>query len=744
MNRNAFAVAFAIGLVAVAWVGAGFVGASWLALAMTCAIAAVYVLGAFELQQFRAASATLAAALDDAALPCAPAEASEAASALSSWLARLHPSLQHPVRQRIEGARAGLPAPALTPYLVGLLVMLGMLGTFLGMVVTFKGAVFALEGSTDLQAIRAALAAPIKGLGLSFGTSVAGVAASAMLGLMSALSRRERLALSSLLDSRIATKLRPFSEAFLRVAQREQTDAQALQALQAVQAQGQALPAVVQALQTLADGIERRQQQLGEQLLAQQSTFHREASAAYAELAQSVGRSLQDSLSASARIAGDSLQPVLQSALSEIAAEVQRAQRHLAEATQAQFDGLSDRFADTARTVSEGWTTALQTHAQTSTHTSAQLGRTLQAFTDTFAQRAEALVADVAQAAARSQAAQADAEQRKLDAWMQALATQSAQLGTEWQRLGVQTAQQQEAICQALQVSARDAAERTRVQASQTLHDIAQLLNQSQALVQSRAAAEAQWAAQHGERMDQLASLWRTELAALRAEESARGDAAVARLGELQSAVTQHLATLGTALEAPMTRLLQTAAEVPQSASEVIAQLRTEMAQISARDTQSLQERAEVMGQIRTLLDAIHRTSGEQRASIEALAASATSVMDQASRQFADTLGTQASKTEHLAAHVVSSAIELSSLGEAFRHGVQTFTTTNDKLAEGLQRLESAIQQSMARSDEQLAYYVAQAREVIDLSISAQQGIVEDLRQLRGASTASAAAGGAA
>ena len=49
-----------------------------------------------------------------------------------------------------------------------------------------------------------------------------------------------------------------------------------------------------------------------------------------------------------------------------------------------------------------------------------------------------------------------------------------------------------------------------------------------------------------------------------------------------------------------------------------------------------------------------------------------------------------------------------------------------------LQSVEGAINQSMARSDEQLAFYVAQAREVIDLSISAQQGIVEDLRKLRG------------
>ena len=70
---------------------------------------------------------------------------------------------------------------------------------------------------------------------------------------------------------------------------------------------------------------------------------------------------------------------------------------------------------------------------------------------------------------------------------------------------------------------------------------------------------------------------------------------------------------------------------------------------------------------------------------------------------------------------------------------MQAFSDTNGQLAAGLQRLEATLQQSMARSDEQLAYYVAQAREVIDLSISAQQGIVEDLRQLR-----PALAGGAA
>jgi Holliday junction resolvasome RuvABC endonuclease subunit len=61
---------------------------------------------------------------------------------------------------------------------------------------------------------------------------------------------------------------------------------------------------------------------------------------------------------------------------------------------------------------------------------------------------------------------------------------------------------------------------------------------------------------------------------------------------------------------------------------------------------------------------------------------------------------------------------------------VGTFSEANDKLIANLQRIEAAMDKSMARSDDQLAYYVAQAREVIDLSIMSQKEIVEELRQL--------------
>jgi hypothetical protein len=44
----------------------------------------------------------------------------------------------------------------------------------------------------------------------------------------------------------------------------------------------------------------------------------------------------------------------------------------------------------------------------------------------------------------------------------------------------------------------------------------------------------------------------------------------------------------------------------------------------------------------------------------------------------------------------------------------------------------------MLRSDEQLAYYVAQAREIIDLSLMSQKEIFEELRQLPGKQALSA------
>ncbi len=171
----------------------------------------------------------------------------------------------------------------------------------------------------------------------------------------------------------------------------------------------------------------------------------------------------------------------------------------------------------------------------------------------------------------KAHAEQALADQQKQAAWTQGLESMATALGEEWQRAGAGTLARQQAVCQALEDTAGAITERLGQQASRAQDDITRLLARSEELVGARVASEARWMQQQGERMEQLATLWRTGLAALRDAEAARGQAAVERLGELQAALAGHLATLGAALENPLNRLLQTASEVPQAAAAVIA-----------------------------------------------------------------------------------------------------------------------------------------------------------------------------
>jgi hypothetical protein len=287
-----------------------------------------------------------------------------------------------------------------------------------------------------------------------------------------------------------------------------------------------------------------------------------------------------------------------------------------------------------------------------------------------------------------------------------------------------------------------------REQVESLQQGVARLLDESRAQnaqhAQTRDEAEARWLQQHGERMDALAQLWRTEVGALRAQESQRGDAAVQRLGELEAAVTRHLATLGAALEAPITRLLHTASEVPQAAAGVITQLREEMNRVAQRDNLALQERALLLERLGALVGSLEQASGEQRTAIEAMVASATSVLEQSHTRFSQALEAQAGQASGVAAQATASSVELAAVADAFGESVRLFQASHEKLTDTLQRVEAALQKSTARSDEQLAYYVAQAREVIDLSIASQQGLVDSLRQLKGKDRPSPVAEGVA
>lgn len=782
MKKHAFPIAFGLGILAVVWVAATVAGTHLLVLVMTAVIAAVYAIGALELHRYRGDTAALSKALTEV-----PADLQD----LGIWLQRVPDSLRHAVRQRIEGERSALPGPTLTPYLLGLLVMLGMLGTFLGMVVTLNGAVFALEGSSSVQGMRAAFSEPIRGLGLAFGTSVAGVATSAMLGLMSSLSRRERGQTSQTLDGLIGSGLRPFSLAHQRT-----------ETFKALQLQSQMLPAVVEQLHMLMTQMERHSQQLGERLLSNQEHFHREAQTVYTKLAHSVDASLRSSLSESMQVASDSIRPVVQTTLADMASQAQAMHARLEASSREQLASLQQQFNTSASSVAHTWTAALARHEQASTAVLEGVQRTLQQLSQSFDVRSKDLVAAVRSAWAEQQAQQGHADQQKLEAWKASLQDMANSLQAQWHGTGAQTLAQQQQICdtltqtalavtgqvqsqaqhtlegiqriQDLQASSdaqrlagwqgsleamaaqlqqqwQSAADRTLAQQQQvsdalsqtasqirqdseshstrTLAEITRLLASSEELVRARVAAEAEAAAQHTRRAEELATLLRDELSALRTQEAERGQAAVARLAELQTAVTQHLSTLGTALEGPIARLIETASEAPKAAAEVIGQLRQEISVSVARDNALLEERTRILGTLSTLLDAIQHASSEQRGVIDALVNSSQLTLSQASAEFQHQVAAESVKLGEIAAQVTASAVDMASLGETFAFAVRSFNDTNEKLMANLQGIEVALAKSMARSDEQLAYYVAQAREIIDLSIGSQKDVLEALQQ---------------
>ena len=180
---------------------------------------------------------------------------------------------------------------------------------------------------------------------------------------------------------------------------------------------------------------------------------------------------------------------------------------------------------------------------------------------------------------------------------------------------------------------------------------------------------------------------------------------------------------------AEVTRLMQTAAEAPKAAADVIGQLRQELSASMARDNSLLEERSRIMETLGALLDAINHASTEQRSAIDALVATSAELLERVGGQFAAKVESEAGKLVEIGASVAGGALEVASLGEAFGHAVQLFADSNEKMMAALQRIEGGLAKSLTRSDEQLAYYVAQAREVIELSILSQKKMVDDLQR---------------
>ncbi len=501
-------VVFLAGLAVVGWIGAGYAGTNPLALAVTLLIGVCYLAGALELLRYQQATTSLDKAVSGLA---------EAPGNLGSWLDQVPAGLRNAVRLRIEGERVGLPGPSLTPYLVGLLVLLGMLGTFLGMVVTLRGTGLALESSTDLAAIRASLAAPVKGLGFAFGTSIAGVATSAMLGLLAALCRRERVQAAQLLDAKAATTLRVYSQSY----QREESFKLLQRQAEVMQRQADAMPALVGQLQAMMKSMEQQSQTLNDRQLASQDAFQGKAEAAYARLAAAMEASMKDSVAQSARSAGEALQPVVQATMDSLSRETASLQDTVTQAVQRQLEGLTaglqaatsdvagiwreavagqqraseamaqdlraslDRFAQTfeqrssdlldgvsarleasSGNLSQAWTDALSRQQQAGEKLAGDNLQALTAAAASFEQHSASLLRTLNQSHAALQSELASRDQQRLSAWTETLGAMGATLRQAWEQSGAQAAARQQEINDTLAQTARDVASQASAQAA--------------------------------------------------------------------------------------------------------------------------------------------------------------------------------------------------------------------------------------------------------------------------------------
>ncbi|MFM0516447.1 MULTISPECIES: DUF802 domain-containing protein [Caballeronia] len=747
MPRNLLnIVVFSIGLAAVLGIGIAYIASNAIAFAVTLVIAGCYLAGAAELRRYQQITGSLEQAV---------AQLASAPRSFVVWLDSLHPSLRNAVRLRVEGERAALPGPVLAPYLVGLLVLLGMLGTLLGMVATLRGTGTALQSASDLTAIRASLSAPVTGLGFAFGTSIAGVATSAMLGLLSALCRRERLHVTQQLDVKIATTLRAFTQAH----QREET-------FKLLQLQTELMPKLVDRLQSMTIAIEQQSLAASERQIAGQDAFHAKAETSYRRLATSVELSLKQSVADSARAASAALQPVMQATMDGIAREVTALHGSVEHAVARQLEGLSSGFEASSAKVAEIWSESLSKHAQSSAALVGEMGISLDRFTQAFDQRATHLVEGVSahmdrvsgglEASVAKHEQSSDALVARMDASMAQFAQtfearSSGLIDDVSARLETATGNMSQTWRDALEQHARTSEQSAAQNQNALTAAAASFERHAASLVQSVDRSHADLRVELAQHADERLATWSGALdtiaVSLREQWQQTSAVAADRQKDICDALAQTAHDMSaqsqahaSATIAEIERLVQAASEAPKAAAEVVAEMRQKLSDSMVRDTAMLDERSRLLATVETLLDAVNHASNEQRAAIDALVDTSATLLQRVGTQFTGTVETEAGKLGAMAAQVTASAVEMASLSDAFGAAVQSFGASNDKLVAHLERIETALDKSLARSDEQLAYYVAQAKEVIDLSMMSQKQIVEDLQHIAGQRVAGARA----
>ncbi|MBT6179609.1 MAG: hypothetical protein HOI23_20385 [Deltaproteobacteria bacterium] len=633
-------------IIITALIGAGIIGRmayiyagnDYVALGVTLLIAIGFGLGLAEINRFMKQLGGWRLACDAVAKDeSSPEEALEQAPK----------SVFHYLKMRLSGQYSTLPQLSLTPFLVGLMVMLGLLGTFLGLVETLQGARDALTGSTELETVRMGLAAPIQGLSRAFGTSVAGVTASALLGFLLVSVRRETTALQYELDYLLAGPLVSLSL----------VGRQTL-ALDSLTRHVENLPTTTQALG-----------QVGENLNEMSVTFQQMQTQSAAETANLLSQTAKDVRETMSQGVGESitqaaqtLDPVLSSALKQAKEQAQH-----------QF---------------EQWNTTLKTDEQN---------------------RAQA-IANTLESAMQEQLAAFRATMNDV--------LEEAQANTQNGSQAVTT----------LLNSTRETMENF---SGESRHQFVMLEEQLGNLRAAIAHADVETVSHLEGQIGTITGAITTAFNQLDEGQKERTQQLFGELGRLDAVVQEHLSLLGEGLEAPLTKVIETAAEAPKSVSKMLETLDTRLEERLERENSLLQDRQDLMDAMRLATEAVQKSTEQQGTTLEELVSNCDNQMSGMRERANEELMKAREQLEQSASMIATGGVEMTAVASMFTTAVEDYRKSNDTLMEGLVSIQEALNHSGERSNDQLSMYVDQAREIIDQSIISQKEMFDALREMR-------------
>ena len=642
---------FQIRLILTAFIGAAIIGRMAyiyaghdpVALSVTLLIGIGFGVGLFEIRQFmnqlgtwRGTCRTLNQSEDDAQVT----------------LDKAPVLVGHYLKVKLNGQYATLPQLTLTPFLVGLMVMLGLLGTFLGLVETLQGARDALTGSTELETVRIGLAAPIQGLSRAFGTSVAGVAASALLGFLLVSVRRETGSLQQDLDHLLAGPL-----ASLSLVARQTV------ALDLLTRHVENLPTTTQALGQVSANLNT----MGTTLQSMQEKSAVETATLLKQTATDVREAMTHGVGQAITEAAQTLKPVLGEAL------------HQAK--------------DQAQTQFEQWNTILKQDEKN---------------------RSEALVSHLDQSMQTQLHGFKDTMQEML-----VEAQQHTETGTEAVKM--------------LLDSTRSTMEKF---SAESRHQFVMLEEQLGNLRAAIAHADVETVSHLEGQIGTITGAITTAFNQLDEGQKARTQELFGELGRLDAVVQEHLQILGAGLQAPLTQVIETAAEAPKSVSHMLETLDTRLEERLERENQLLRDRQGLMDAMRLATEAVHESTRQQGTTLEGLVSNCDNQMTTMRERSNEELMKAREQLEQSASMIATGGVEMTAVASMFTGAVEDYRKSNETLMEGLQSIQEALNHSGERSNDQLSMYVEQAREIIDQSILSQKEMFDALREMRPTATA--------